>query len=99
LFAQFLGSPATQDGTWALVKAEWPALTAKLGTFQGIPNIVGALGAFCSAERAADIKTFFEAHPVPEAARVLQQSLERIATCTAVKTRQSPAFGTWLAAR
>ena len=99
LFAQFLGSPATQDGTWALVKAEWPALIAKLGTFQGIPNIVGALGAFCSAERAADIKTFFDAHPVPEAARVLQQSLERIATCTAVKTRQSPAFGKWLAAR
>jgi aminopeptidase N len=99
LLAQFLGSPATQDGTWALVKAEWPALIAKLGTFQGIPNIVGSLGAFCSAERAADIKAFFDAHPVPEAARALQQSLERIATCTAVKTRQSPAFGKWLAAR
>ena len=99
LFAQLLGSPATQDGTWALVKAEWPALTAKLGTFQGLPNIVGSLGAFCSADRAADIKAFFDAHPVPEAARALQQSLERIATCAAVKTRQSPAFGKWLAAR
>ena len=99
LFAQFLGSPATQDGTWALVKAEWPALIAKLGTFQGLPNIVGALGAFCSAEHAADIKAFFEAHPVPQAARALQQSLERIETCAAVKTRQSPAFGKWLATR
>ena len=99
LFGQLLGSPATQDGTWTLVKAEWPALIAKLGTFQGLPNIVGSLGAFCSADRAADIKAFFVAHPVPEAARALQQSLERIATCAAVKTRQSPAFGKWLAAR
>ncbi|MFA5910794.1 MAG: M1 family metallopeptidase [Vicinamibacterales bacterium] len=99
LFAQLLGSPATQDATWTLIKAEWPALTAKLGTFQGIPNIVGALSAFCSAERAADIKAFFEAHPVPEAARVLQQSLERIATCSEVKARQAPAFTRWLAAR
>ena len=75
------------------------ALTAKLGTFQGIPNIVGAFGAFCSTERAAEIKAFFAAHPVPEAARALQQALERIETCTAVKARQSPAFGRWLAAQ
>ena len=27
----------------------------KLGTFQGIPNIVSSLGAFCSAERSAEI--------------------------------------------
>ena len=99
LLGQLLVSASTQDGTWALVKAEWPALVAKLGTFQGIPNIVGALGAFCSADRATEIKAFFDAHPVPEAARALQQSLERIATCSAVKARQSPAFGKWLAAQ
>jgi hypothetical protein len=99
LFAQLLGSTATQDGTWDVVKAEWAALTAKVGTFQGLPNIVGSLGAFCSVERAADIKAFFDAHPVPEAARALQQSLERIATCAAVKARQSPAFDRWLAAQ
>ena len=99
LFAQLLSSSSTQDATWSVVKAEWSALIAKLGTFQGLPNIVGSLGAFCSADRAAEIKTFFAAHPVPEAARVLQQALERIATCSAVTARQSPAFGKWLAAR
>ena len=99
LFAQLLGSSATQDATWSVVKAEWPALIAKIGTFQGIPSIVGSLGAFCSADRAAEIKAFFAAHPVPEAARALQQALERIATCSAVKARQSPAFSKWLAAR
>lgn len=41
----------------------------------------------------------FDAHPVPEAARTLQQSLERIATCVAVDARQSPAFTNWLSAQ
>jgi puromycin-sensitive aminopeptidase len=99
LLGQLLVSASTQDGTWALVKTEWPALVARFGTFQGIPNIVGALGAFCSADRATEIKAFFDAHPVPESARALQQSLERIATCSAVKARQAPAFATWLAAQ
>ena len=99
LLIQLLSSSATQESTWALVKAEWPAIIARLGTFQGVPAIVYGLGAFCSAERAAEIKAFFDAHPVPESARLLQQSLERIATCTAVKARQAPAFGRWLQAR
>jgi aminopeptidase N len=99
LLQQLLGSPATQDGTWAMLKADWTTVTTKLGAFQGIPAIVGGLGAFCSTERAAEIKAFFDAHPVPEAARALQQSLERIATCVEVKTRQSPAFTKWLAAQ
>jgi puromycin-sensitive aminopeptidase len=96
LLQQLLGSPATQDGTWALLKDNWTAVTTKLGAFQGIPAIIGGLGAYCSTERATEIKAFFDAHPVPEAARALQQSLERIATCVEVKTRQSPAFTRWL---
>ncbi len=99
LVAQLLQSGASQDAAWAFVKSEWPALTARLGTFQGIPNIIGSLGGFCSANKEAEIKAFFDAHPVPEAARVLQQSLERISACAAVNTRQSPAFAKWLAAR
>ena len=99
LIAQLLGPSSTQDAAWAFITSEWPALTAKLGTFQGIPNIVGSLGASCSTDRAAEVKTFFDAHPVPEASRVLQQSLERITSCAAVKARQAPAFGRWLGAR
>jgi hypothetical protein len=71
----------------------------KVGSFLAMPTLANALGASCSAEKSADIKAFFDAHPVPEAARTLQQSYERIATCVAVDARQSPAFTKWLAAR
>ena len=84
---------------WAFVQAEWEAVTRKLGTFQGIPNIVGALGAFCSKDEAAEVAAFFKAHPVPAAARALDQAIERINACAALDARQSLAFAAWLAAR
>jgi hypothetical protein len=87
---------AETETAWAFVKENWSALTAKVGTFQGIPYIVGSLGGGCSAASAEELKKFFAGHPVPEAARALQQASERIAACVAVDQRQSPAFATWL---
>ena len=99
LLAQLLVSPSSRDAAWATIKSEWATVEAKVGGFLGMPAVAGALGAYCSAEASADIKAFFDAHPVPEAARTLQQTQERIATCIAVDTRQSPAFTKWLAAQ
>jgi aminopeptidase N len=87
----------SREMTWATVKAEWRALTQKLGTFQGIPTIVGSLSAFCSTERAADIKDFFAKNPVRAAERGLQQALERIDACAALDAAQSAPFASWLA--
>jgi aminopeptidase N len=98
LLEQMLGSPA-RDAAWTFIRQEWPALTAKVGVFQSMPMIVGALGSFCSAERAAEIRAFFAAHPVPEAARSLTQALERIETCASVRDRQSAPFLRWLDGR
>ena len=61
-----------------------------------MPMIVGGLGTFCSTERAAEIRAFFAAHPMPEAARSLQQALERIETCAALRARQEGPLRRWL---
>jgi aminopeptidase N len=95
LLGQMLGADA--DTAWTFIKANWPAVITKVGTFQGIPYIVNSLGG-CSTARSAEIKTFFDEHPVPEAARALNQAYERIASCVAVKERQSAPFARWLAA-
>jgi puromycin-sensitive aminopeptidase len=88
---------ADTDLAWTFVKDNWPVLTAKVGTFQGVPYIVNSLGGGCSAASIAELKKFFADHPVPEAARALQQATERIAACVAVDQRQSTAFAKWLA--
>ena len=85
------------DVAWAYVQKEWEPLTKKLGVFQGVPYIVGALGSFCTPAKSKEIAAFFEKHPVPPAARSLKQALERIDACAAVDTRQSKPFSAWLA--
>jgi aminopeptidase N len=96
LIAGLLTRPWSRDAAWEFTKANWPTLTQKLGTFQGIPSIIGALGSFCSAEKANEVKQFFSKNPMPSAERTLQQSIERIENCAALVQRQSPAIVTWL---
>lgn len=98
LVGQLLGHASSQEATWSFVTSNWQALADKVGVFQGVPLVVGSLGAFCTTERAADVKAFFDAHPVPAAARAARQSLERIEACAALHARQSPPFGRWLEA-
>ena len=95
LLAPLLAGP-NGDLAWTFVTTEWDAITKKLGVFQGVPAIVNGLGGFCSADRAREVAAFFKTHPVPAAARSLQQALERIEACAAVDARQSPAFSGWI---
>ena len=98
LINQLLGG-SSQDEAWRFIQAEWTALNDKLGTFQGLPYIIGGMSAFCSTTREAEIRAFFKANPLPEAARSIDQVLERISACAALSARQSPAFTSWLAQR
>jgi aminopeptidase N len=97
LIASSIGQPSSQDAAWAFVKANWDTLTKTLGVFQGIPRIAGAVGAFCSREKKAEVEQFFKEHPVPAAERTLKQAFERIDNCAAVKERQSGPASMWLA--
>jgi aminopeptidase N len=99
LFGQLLGAPAARDATWAFLQREWPRVTAKVGVFQGMPFIVSTLGSFCSTARATEIRSFFAAHPLPEAARAVSQALERVESCAAVRARQMAPLGRWLGER
>jgi aminopeptidase N len=96
LLAGLMARPAARDATWAFVKAQWPTLTRKLGTFQGIPQIVSATGNFCSLEAADDVRKFFVQNPVQSSARTLQQAVERIETCASMRMRQSQPLAAFL---
>ena len=96
LIAGLMANPETQEAAWTFTRDQWQTLLQKLGTFQGIPTIVTSLGAFCSTERAAEIRQFFEKNPVPSAARGLAQAIERVEACAALRARQSAPMGAWL---
>jgi aminopeptidase N len=88
---------ASQEMTWEFVKTNWPTIVKSLGEFQGIPAIVESVGGFCSAERAHEVRAFFEKNPIPSSQRAVQQSIERIENCVALKDRQVKALAAWIA--
>ena len=96
LVAALLTNAETRDLAWDLTREQWDAIQKKTGEFVGNTVIVGALAAFCDDKHAAEITAFFAAHPVPDAARTLAQSLEAIASCSAVARAQAPKLEEWL---
>jgi len=98
LVAGLLGAPWGRDLAWRFLQDKWPDLTAKLGVFQGIPAVLGAVAGFCDQATADAIRGFFATNPVPAAARILDQAVERIQSCVALGRRQATPFATWLAA-
>jgi aminopeptidase N len=97
--AQYMSNPAGRPKAWAFVKQHWTALQPKLFVSGGDTYLVNSLSGFCDATARDDIKAFFAAHRLPTAARTLDQTIERINNCIAVKEKQAPALATWLNSR
>jgi aminopeptidase N len=94
--AALLANSDTRRLAWQLTRERWPELQKKTGEFVGTTVVVGALGNFCDAASAAEVKTFFTTNRVPDAERTLQQSIERIQTCAATAALQGPKLAQWL---
>ena len=84
---------------WRLVRDRWAEIQKKTGEFVGNTIIVGALGSFCEAGAAAEIRTFFSRHKVPDAERTLQQALERVSSCAREAPLRRRALAAWLSRR
>ena len=98
VIAQLLGNEAARPIVWDMLRERWDAVQKKTGEFDGTTVIVNSLSAFCDAGRAAEIKTFFAARPVPEAERTLAQAIERVNACAALASAQKPKLGAALQA-
>jgi len=97
--AQFFANPDARARALSFVVDRWPALQPKVTVFGGDTTLVHAMGSFCDAGSADRIRAFFAAHPLPAAARTLEQTLEEIANCAALREKQTPVVAQWLPAR
>ncbi len=94
--AALLANSDTHRLAWQLARERWPEIQKKTGEFIGNTVLVGALATFCDARTAAEVKSFFSTHKVPDAERTLQQSIERIQSCAASAAVQGPKLAQWL---
>jgi aminopeptidase N len=100
LVASLLQNPDARQLAWPLVRDRWAEVQKKSGdlVFGGNGVVIAALGTFCDTRTRQDVARFFATHKVPDAARTLQQTLERIDECAALTTTQPATLTAWLAA-
>ncbi|MQA30038.1 MAG: M1 family peptidase [Luteitalea sp.] len=96
---RFLANPGTRVQAWAFVKQRWKALEPKVTISLGDVRLVQSLQSVCDAGVRDDIRSFFATHRLPAASRAVDQTLERINNCIALKDKQTPVLTEWLSAR
>jgi aminopeptidase N len=97
--AALLNNPDAHAQAWPLVRDAWPRIEKKTGQFGGNTVVIAALGSFCDATTAGEVARFFTTHKVPDAARTLQQALERIRQCSTVARAEAARLTAWLQTR
>ena len=97
--AQYLANPVARPKAWAFIKEHWTDLQPKIFIAEGDRIIVNGASAFCDTASRDDVKSFFATHKLPTAARTLDQTIERINNCIALKDKQTPALTEWLNSR
>ncbi|HET9551749.1 MAG TPA: M1 family aminopeptidase, partial [Anaeromyxobacteraceae bacterium] len=98
--AGLLANRTAREPFWARLRAEWPAVTARLANAPMLlRRVVEAVGALTLPSHLAEARAFFEAHPVEAARQAVDQTLERLAEEVALRERTHGAIGRWLAGR
>ncbi len=87
VFARLLGGKAGPD-VWAKARSQWDdVLAAMPGLTRN--RVVEGLPALSQPEVAADVKSFFAEHPLPEASRALEQKLELLEANVKLRERET----------
>jgi aminopeptidase N len=97
--ARFFYNPEARDRAMAFVEANWTALEPKVTISGGDTNLIRSMSSFCDARSRDRITAFVAAHPLPGAARTLEQTIEQINNCIGLREKQAPEVEAWLAAR
>jgi puromycin-sensitive aminopeptidase len=98
ILMRLLANPAGQREAWAFLKKKWTALRKRMPPLM-CARLVEATPALREPRYASEVRAFFKAHPMPEAARALRQALEVFRLNAELRARATPGLERWLAAR
>jgi len=95
--AGLLSNRTARQPFWDRLRAEWPAVTARLANAPMLlRRVVEAVGSLVLPSHLDEARAFFAAHPVEAARQAVDQTLERLAEEVALRGRTSVAIGRWL---
>ncbi len=90
-------NPAGRDLTWQFVKENWETFRMMYEDGKLLGRVIEAVcKPLASFADVADVRSFFETHPVPDAKRTIEQSLESIRINAKWLERDRSVFASWL---
>jgi aminopeptidase N/puromycin-sensitive aminopeptidase len=95
-FVEALRSRDTRPDAWQYIQTNWDKVHAQLTTMMGA-YLVGSAGSFCSADKLAEVNSFFSTHKVVAADRALKRADNAIQDCITLRSAQQPNLSAWLA--
>jgi puromycin-sensitive aminopeptidase len=87
---------SVQDRAWAFVEREWDVLCDRFPD-NTIPRLLGGIVALSRPEQARAVEAFVASHPVPQAAKTIEQHLERLRVNVALRQREAERVAAHLA--
>ncbi len=92
-----LGNPKSQDATWDFMRAHFDELKQKTGGgLGGVGIFLYGSHNFCSTQKAAEVKQFFDQHPFPGTERNQKEAIEAIDGCVELRNQQQGNLSAWL---
>jgi aminopeptidase N len=92
-----LGNPASQNETWDFMRTHFDDLMKKTGGgLGGVGVFLYGAQSFCDAQKAAEVKQFFEQHPFPGTERNQKEAIESINGCVELREQQQGNLAAWL---
>ncbi len=95
--AALFANPAARGATWARLRAEWPAVTARLANAPMLwRRVVEASGQLTTRAELEEARAFFGSQPVDPVKAAVAQTLERLAEDVELAERAGPVLGRWV---
>ncbi len=93
-------NPHGRDLTWQFVKEQWDKFHKMYDKGKLLGRVISAVcSPLASLDDEADVRSFFEAHPVPNAKRTIEQALESIRVNARWLERDRTSLAEWFANR
>ena len=96
ILMRLLANPRARSETWTFMTRRWAALRRRIPPLM-LSRLVDSTPALREPRYAREVRAFFAAHPLPEAARALRQALEVFRLNADLRKRTAPGLARWLA--
>jgi puromycin-sensitive aminopeptidase len=96
ILMRLLANPRARSETWTFMTRRWAALRRRIPPLM-LSRLVESTPALREPRYAREVRAFFAAHPLPEAARALRQALEVFRLNADLRKRTAPGLARWLA--